>query len=340
MWGAPSLGIVPLIAARPSLECVTMKNVAVLFALLFAAARAHAQVRIEVQLDQEQYLPNEALVARVKIHNSSGQTLRLGEAANWLSFVIESTDGKEYVRPIKTPELQGAFPLESSSIATKKVDLSALFDLTRVGSYRVVATVNVPAFRENYASPSKQFIIGNGSRLGQDLTFGVPNSAGPDGKPEVRKYRLIQTNPGSEARLFVRVMDMMDKNFKVVPIGGLVSFSRPEPQLDRWSNLHLLYQTGARSMLYTEINPEGMVLAKETHEITDTRPSLVANDEGRILVRGGTRRYTSNDIPPVDPVLASAANQIPVPAPVPGPVTNSATKKSSGKDAKEKTTKR
>jgi hypothetical protein len=244
------------------------------------------------------------------------------------------------VRPIKTPEVQGAFDLESSTIATKKVDLSTLFDLTRVGSYRIVATVNVPAFRENFASPSKQFIISNGSRLGEEITFGVPNSAGPDGKPEVRKYRLIQTNPGADAKLFVRVSDMMNNSIKVIPIGGLVSFSRPEPQLDRWSNLHLLYQNGARSLLYTEINPEGMVIAKETHEITDSRPTLVANDEGRIIVRGGARRYTSHDIPPIDPVLASAADQIPVPAPVPGPTTNAPAKKSSGKDAKEKTTKR
>ena len=316
-----------------------MKKVAVLFAFLFVAKGLHAQVRIEVQLDQEQYLPNEALVARVRIHNSSGQTLRLGESGNWLSFALESED-KGYVRPIKVPEVQGAFNLESSSIATKKVNLSEYFELIKPGSYKIVATVRVPAFNENYASPSKQFLISNGSRLGEEMAFGVPNSAGADGKPEVRKYKLIQTNPGSEAKLFVRVMDAMGNSIKVIPIGGLVSFSRPEPQLDRWSNLHLLYQIGARSMLYTEINPDGFVLAQETHEITESRPTLVANDEGRILIRGGTRRYTSHDIPPVDPVLASAANQAAFPEPVFPPTTNAPAKKNSGKDAKEKSTKR
>jgi len=313
-----------------------MKKVAVLFALLFVTAGVRAQVRIEVQLDQEQYLPNETLVARVRIHNSSGQTLRLGEAQNWLSFVLESED-RQYVRPRKMPEVQGAFNLESSSIATKKVDLADCFELIRPGSYKIVATVNVPAFKESYASPSKQFLISNGSRLGEEIAFGVPNSADANGKPEVRRYKLIQTNPGSDAKLFVRVMDSDGNSIKVIPIGGLVSFSRPEPQLDRWSNLHLLYQTGARSMLYTEINPEGMVLLKETHEITETRPTLVANDEGRILIRGGMRKYTSHDIPPVDPVLASAADQIPVPEPI--PTTNAPAKKSSGKDAKDKSTK-
>ena len=317
-----------------------MKKVAVLFAFLFVAGCVRAQVRIEVQLDQEQYLPNEALVARVRIHNSSGQTLRFGEAPNWLSFVIEAED-KEYVRPRKAPEVQGAFNLESSSIATKKVNLAECFELVRPGSYKIVATVNVPAFRDNYASPSKQFILSNGSRLGEEISFGVPNSAGPDGKPEVRRYKLIQTNPGTDAKLFVRVLDAVGNTIKVLPIGGLVSFSRPEPQLDRWSNLHLLYQIGARSMLYTEINPDGFVLARETHEITSTRPTLVANDEGRISIRGGARRYTSRDIPPIDPVLASAAEQIPVPALEPSPPTNAPAKKSSsGKDAKEKSTKR
>jgi hypothetical protein len=87
------------------------------------------------------------------------------------------------------------------------------------------------------------------------------------------------------------------------------------------------------------INPEGMVLAQETHEITDTRPTLVSNDEGRISVRGGGRRYTSHDIPPSDPVLAAASAQAQAfqEPTLPRPTNSAAaTKNGAVKDAKDK----
>ena len=54
---------------------------------------AWAQVRVEVTLDQEQFLPGEALPAAVRITNRSGQTLHLGGQADWLTFSVESRDG-------------------------------------------------------------------------------------------------------------------------------------------------------------------------------------------------------------------------------------------------------
>jgi hypothetical protein len=183
-----------------------MKKVAVLFGLILAVAQSRGQVMVEVQLDQEQYLPNEALIAKVRIHNASGQTVRLGQDPNWLTFLIEPSE-KQFVRQLKLPDVVGVFDLESSSVATKRVDLSTCFDLTKVGSYKVKATVNVPAMRDNFVSAGKQFIINNGSKM-RELTFGVPTSIAPadkDGKPEVRKYLLVQTNPGADSKLFVRV---------------------------------------------------------------------------------------------------------------------------------------
>ena len=54
---------------------------------------ATAQVRVEVTLDQGQFLPGETLVAAVRITNRSGQTLRLGGQPDWLTFSVESHDG-------------------------------------------------------------------------------------------------------------------------------------------------------------------------------------------------------------------------------------------------------
>ena len=86
--------------------------------------------------------------------------------------------------------------------------------------------------------------------------------------PEARKYTLQQANYIKQLTLYVRVTDLTEQRvFKVLPVGPLLSFSRPEARIDRDSNLHLLFQTGARSFLYQVINPEGDLLARQTHSL-------------------------------------------------------------------------
>jgi hypothetical protein len=83
----------------------------------------------------------------------------------------------------------------------------------------------------------------------------------------------------------------------VFPIGPLLSFSDPEKQLDRDSNLHVLYQTGARSFNFSVVNPDGRLLIRNTYEYTDSRPVLRSDREGRIFVSGGIRRPSPDDLP-------------------------------------------
>jgi hypothetical protein len=78
----------------------------------------------------------------------------------------------------------------------------------------------------------------------------------------------------------------------------MVSFSRPEPQLDKFSNLHLLYQTAARTFNYSIINPDGKILLRQTYDYTTTRPRLKLDESGQFIVTGGARRIASNDLPP------------------------------------------
>ena len=100
-------------------------------------------------------------------------------------------------------------------------------------------------------------------------------------------------------KLYVRVTDQAGSRvFRMFPIGPLISFSSPEHQIDKSSNLHVLYQTGAKSFNYSVINPDGKWLIRQTYEYTDTRPILRMDGEGRIYVGGGNRRISSDDLPP------------------------------------------
>jgi hypothetical protein len=302
----------PLRAPGSSLlECVIMKIVAVVFALILSACGLAAQeVTVDISLESEGYLANEPLIVKVRINNQSGATLHLGDVPGWLSFAVVSTEGG-YVAPLRSPELpKFDKPLDSSETAKLKVDLAPCFDLTRQGRYKVTATVKAPAFNTSFASNGKTFFISNGTKR-WETKFGVPSTIAPlgaDGRPELRKYSLIEANYASETRLYARVTDATDHNIRIVPIGALMSFSTVDQQTDKWMNLHILYQNGAKSFLYSVINPDGFMLARERHDFTDTRPTMYSNSEGRIGVRGGARRYTSHDIPPVNENLIGPAD--------------------------------
>lgn len=257
-----------------------------------------AQVAVEITLEQEQFLPGEALPIAVKIKNRSGQTLRMGREADWLTLSVESRDGFVVAKSGEAP-VTGEFTLESSQVATKQVDLAPYFALTRPGRYSVIATVRIKEWDGQATSLPKPFDIINGAKLwSQD--FGVPGVAGATNQPpEIRRYTLQQANYlRTQLRLYLRLTDDSEARvFKVVPIGPLVGLSRPEQQVDNLSHLHLLYQNGARTFSYTVINPDGEIIVRQTHDYVGSRPRLQPGKDRRIVVVGGVRRVTNNDLP-------------------------------------------
>lgn len=272
---------------------------------LVPALHSPAQVQVEVLLDQEQFLSGETLPAAIRIINRSGQTLHLGADPDWLTFTVESRDRFIVVKTGEVPVL-GEFALESSKMATKRVDLAPYFALTRPGRYSLIATVRLKDWDGEVTSAPKNFdIINAAERWSQE--FGVPPPPGVTNQPpEVRKYSLLEANYlRTRLRLYVRLTDASGARvFKIVPIGPVVSLSRPEPQLDSQNNLYILYQEGSHSFNYTVINPDGTVLAHQTYEYVNTRPRLQLNRDGTFGVMGGVRRIMPDDVPAPRPERA------------------------------------
>lgn len=273
-------------------------------AVLLTAVSIHAQVAVEVLLDQEQYLRDESLPVRVRITNRSGQTLNLGREADWLSFAVESHDGRTVTRRSDVA-VKEEFTLQSSMVATRRVELTPHYDLSVPGQYSVSATVRIPGWNQELTTKPKRFEIVRGTPLWEQV-FGVPG--GDTAAPEARKYILQQAHL-KRLTLYVRVTDEHENvTYRLLPVGPLVSFSHPEPQLDKESNLHLLFQTGARSFSYSVVAPKGDLLLRQTHDYSRTRPVLRRAEDGRIYVAGGQRRFAADDLPP--PVTANPTNNV------------------------------
>lgn len=289
-----------------------------LITLVLAALPLRAQISVEIRLEQEQFLPGEALSAAVRITNLSGQTLRLGEEEDWLTFAAESTVTGVVPKLGEVPVV-GGFDLPSSKVAIKRVDVAPAFPLDRPGRYTLTATVRVKQWGIEKSSPPKGFDIVEGAKLWQQ-EFGVPAPAGSSTPPEVRRYVLQQVNYlKGQLKLYVRVTDISGaKTFKVVPVGKCLSFSRPEAQVDETSQLHVLYQNGPRSFSYTKYTPDGDMVMRQTYDYVDSRPRLQLDRRREIAVSGGARRVLPSDIPPPPKTEEASDDKPATPEPVDG----------------------
>jgi hypothetical protein len=272
-----------------------MKALFLMAGLVFTAFLAPAQVSVSLTIDQQEFLPGEAVPVYVHIENHSGQTLHLGAQAGWLSFIVESHDGPVVVKK-SDPPVVGPFDLGSSEVATKCVNLGPYFDLAHNGQYKVMATVHIPDWNVDVSSGELEFNVIDGAQLwSQD--FGVPQT---NGMPDVRKYTLIEANYlHDELRLYVQVSDESNGSVvQVQAIGPMISFGEPEAQLDPASDLHVLYQNGASTFTYAVIDPKGDIIQQDKYDYVSTRPRLHLGDDGSISVQGGVRRVS---LPPVEP---------------------------------------
>ena len=270
--------------------------------LLAALSSAPAQVTVEVTQDQDQFLPGETIMAAVRITNRSGQKLRLGTEADWLTFSVESRD-REIVPKTGEVPVTGEFLLPSSKVVTKRVDLAPYFSASIPGGYSVTATVRIRQWGRQFSSQPRKFDVIEGAKLWEQ-EIGVPQPAGAtNASPEIRKYILQQARYlKNQLRLYLRLTDATGtKVFRVFPVGPMVSFGQPDPQVDLLSNLHLLYQDKPHSYNYTVFNPDGQIILRQTYDYLNSRPRLHPEGDGRITVAGGTRRVTAKDWPAPKP---------------------------------------
>lgn len=285
-----------------------MKSLAMLMACLTAWCSACqgqiAGVSVEIVMDQAQFLSGEELRVAVRITNLSGQALQLGKEKDWLTFFVDGKDGYIVSKLGEIP-VEGEYVLESRLVGTKRVNLAPYFDLTKAGRYSVTTVLKLPQWDRFVTSPAKAFDIITAAKI-RELEFGVPLNLGQEaGVPEVRRYVLQSAVYLKQMKLYFRLTDSSgSRTFAVFPIGPMVSFSNPETQLDRGSNLHVFHQTGARAFNYCKIDPSGKMQVRRTYEYTkDSRPSLRFNDNGEIIVWGGVQMIGPDDFPVEKPAL-------------------------------------
>jgi hypothetical protein len=285
-----------------------MRKFAILLVLLAAATLpAAAQpngVTAELQIDQDQFMPAEDVPVKVRIVNRSGQPVVLGTDKHWITFSVIGEH--EYLVPkLGEMEVLGPFTLLSGQAVTREFNPTPYFGFRRTGRYHLGAIINVRQWKQEIVCKPVDFTVEEGLPLPDlgDITVGVPPPPGVTNlAPEVRRYSLLKVSSLDQMRLYFRLTDQSGRTLRVFPLARMVDFGRPVARLDSANNLHVLFQTGAHTLTYAALDPDGNLLARQFHEITQSRPSLRLSDDGRVYVGGGVRILTSSDIPAPDTV--------------------------------------
>jgi hypothetical protein len=164
------------------------------------------------------------------------------------------------------------------------------FDFHDAGRYTIGATLKVPQWEQEINCKPAQVEVVRGTKLWEQ-EFGVPAK---EGAPEARKYILQQAQFLKQLTLYVRVSDPDEnRTFRVFPAGPMVSFNRPDAQVDKESKLHLLFQTGPRSFTYNVVSTAGDLLLRQVYDYAGgSSVRLKSEGDGFIFVSGGVRRVT------------------------------------------------
>ena len=136
------------------------KLFAAIMVLLTSFSLAPAQVTAEITMSQEHFLLGEAVPAAVRVTNRSGQKIKLGEDADWLTFTVEKRGGN-VIAKLSDPPVQGEFTLESGQTGIRRVELTPHFSLDRNGLYRITANVRMKAWDSTITTAPKEFDIIN-----------------------------------------------------------------------------------------------------------------------------------------------------------------------------------
>ena len=288
----------------------------VLFCLLPLVRSQTGGVTVNLNLTQNQLLPDEKMHLKVSIQNQSGQDLKLGTESDYINFTVLD-EKQNLVRPLGTNQVytDGEITIPSGDTATREFNLTPAFDFRYPGHYSIKASVHVPQWRRDIpAAAPATFTIIQGTPVANIPTLqgGVPLlRADSNAPPEVRRFVLEKGDTGSGVNLYVRVLDENGHTVRLIPTGPYFGYSTPEARLDGNTVLHLLHQTAAKNFTYHVIDALGQILERQTYEYLDSRPVLQADGIGGVNVVGGVRKFSANDLPPSEKETAIPAATFP-----------------------------
>jgi len=264
-----------------------MRYVLCVACVFFIAAKADAQIQVDLKFKRLQYIAYEPVVATLSITNLAGRDIDLhnADAQSWLGFEITGSEGQP-IAPVSAENAQGPLKIEAGQRVTHQINLTPLYPVHEFGTYHVRTNVYFADLGKFFYSPTRVFEVTDARPIWQQ-TVGIPDGVGAPGN--TRTYSLLTNRFPDHTSLYVRVQD---KDSGVVyatySLGRAIAFEEPQAEIDHANQLHVLHCSAPRAWAYSRVGLNGELLAHSSFMETKTRPRLVRVANGDVAVRGGT----------------------------------------------------
>ncbi len=254
----------------------------------FLGGTASAQIIVDLKLDRTLYLADEPITGELTIVNRAGQDLIFGESdgLSWLDFTV--TDGSgNLITPSRDVQPERPIVLSAGQSYKHKVTINRRYSMSRIGSYRVKASVTFPQINRVFQTRAITVQVTQGQPMWSQIV-GVPQ-----GHPDAgtyREYSLMTYYHGARSKALYFRLKASDSGYvhRTYPIGDYMSLRPPVHEIDSQNQLHILHMTGPRTYKYTVINIDGEpVKQQKLFEKGSNRPELKISDYGDVTVVGG-----------------------------------------------------
>ncbi len=232
-----------------------MRHLLVIIAAILLAARAQAQIQVELKFKRVQHLAYEPVIATVDITNLAGRDIELRDdgGERWFGFEITADEGRFLERLDRAPE--APLRIEAGKTVSRRVNLTPLFPIHDLGPYHAKANVFFADLNKFFYSEAKVFQVVDARPFWQ-RTVGVPE--GQRGAGEMRTYSLLSNRFPDHTKLYVRVED---KNtgavYNTFSLGRVLAYDEPQAELDQGNRLHVLHCAAPRTWAYSQVGPNG-----------------------------------------------------------------------------------
>jgi len=246
------------------------------------AGTLQAQLGLQLELARTAFMQFEPMIVDVKITNLSGRDLRLedGDHIPWFGFNIQSRGGTP-VLPRQRNYSMPPVEIGVGQTLTRQVNLTPLYSLDQLGSYRIRAMVYMKDQGQYYNSNPVAIEITDGSRLWQ-REVGSPE----DGS--IRQVTVLSHIQRDSTSLYLRIRDReAGRVYCTHRLGPLLTFGSPEVELDLQNQVHVLHLRAPKIYIYSHIGLNGEIIQRRAYQETSSKPALRRAADGSIAVVGG-----------------------------------------------------
>lgn len=263
--------------------------------MLLATCAANAQISASLQLNKNQYVAGEPVVAVLTLTNHAGRELVFhGDGRRgWLDFNVRNRNGQD-VMGRGNPDF-GAMRIAAGQTLQREVDLTGHFMLHEQGNFSVAAVIRSSGDATINTTTNRVIFTLNPGRIYWSQQVGVPNR-----RNQTREYRVLQFSGNQRSQLYSQIVDNQSgMPIRTFNMGDALSIRKPSVTVDKNQRMHVLFLATPTMWAHYIIDLEGDVVSRDIHQ-------RGAHGDPRLLTFGDGSVQVSNSIP-YDPQAAAAA---------------------------------